>query len=118
MTQSTEGRLLNQDERSLLLYLEQCAVDHAGRMNILRVNDEDMTILKRWSSEGFIEFGRIVLANCATNGSNWVRLSDAAMEQAHAERKARALRMWRKRVYETTAEAAAAAAAAEKGDHK
>jgi hypothetical protein len=95
---------MNKTERSLLLYVETCAVDYGGRMNAERINTEDREILDRWKKAGFINYGRIIAADINSNGSLWVQLSDNAWELAHEERRARASRMWAKRRYTTTAE--------------
>lgn len=95
---------MTKDERSLLLYLETCAVDLAGRVHSEKMNDEDRAILTRWTKDGFVTHGRIIAADINRNGSLWVQLSEAAWEAAHKERRARAARMWEKRKYTTTAE--------------
>ena len=95
---------MNRAEKSLLLYIETCAVDSSGRMDTLKINAEDIAILNRWRDIGFIEYGRIASSYFSPKGSLWVKLSDDAFELAHQERKARAGRMWEKRRYATTAE--------------
>ena len=93
-------------ERSLLLYIESCATDLAGRMDQQRLNDGDRAILDRWGEEKFIQHGRIVIADHTRQGATWVRLSEEAILLAHAERRARMERMWKDRRYETTIEKA------------
>jgi hypothetical protein len=95
---------MNKTERSLLLYVETCAVDYGGRMNAERINTEDREILDRWKKAGFVNYGRIIEADINRNGSLWVQLSEEAWTVAHSERRARAERMWTKRRYTTTAE--------------
>lgn len=99
---------MTKDERSLLLYLESRAVDNAGRVDTLRMNHDDNKILERWTSTGFVESGRICFADVrgsqTRQESAWVKLSDEAFRLAHAERKARALRLWEARSYKTTAD--------------
>jgi hypothetical protein len=71
------------------------------------MNDDDMTIAKRWAKEGYIEFGRICAADVfksSNKSTHWVRLSEQAWADAHAERRARAERMWEKKWYHTTQE--------------
>ncbi len=97
---------MRHDELKLLLYLETRAVDHGGRVDTRRMNEAEMDIANRWNAEGFLEFGRIVYADCTPHGSHWVRLSDDAWQKVHAERKARARRVWAKRTFQTTAEKA------------
>jgi hypothetical protein len=92
-------------ERGLLLYFESCAVDFAGRVHGARMNGEDFEKAHEWSAEGFIDFGRIVMQDHNRDGGNFVKLSRSAMALAQAERRARADRMWKARVYKTTREA-------------
>lgn len=107
---------MTRDELSLLLYLESCAVDHSGRTDPRRMNDEDRDILARWTKDGYVESGRVCAAD---GGGGWVRLSGTAYLNAYAERRARADRLWESRNYETTAEkrkSNPAAPAATKGE--
>lgn len=77
------------DERSLLLYFENCAVDFTGRVDARRMSDVDYNIARRWHDSGFIRFGRIVSADHNPQGQHWCELSDEAWELAHEERRAR-----------------------------
>lgn len=99
---------MTRDELSLLLYLETCAVDFGGAVDARRMNKEDFDTAAQWAREGFIEFGRICAADIKTTGpqqrTQWVRLSDAAWTQAHAERRARFARVYAKRNWRTTKE--------------
>lgn len=99
---------MTKEELSLLLYLESCAVDYAGRVNSKRMNSEDFTIVGSWQTSGFVEFGRITFRDCNRDGDHWIRLSESAWMAARSERRARADRMWKKRSYKTTSEKAAA----------
>lgn len=91
---------MNQDERSLLLYLETCLVDHAGKVKSVHMNADDFDITERWEAEEFIEFGRLPSGEIYAAGkksshvaTNWVRFSDDAWRLAHAERRARSERI-------------------------
>lgn len=95
---------MSKDERSLLLFLESCAVDKHGRVNQVHMNKLDFEIAERWNDEGFIEFGRICFDNVSSNGAFWCHLSEHAYALASSERKARAERCWLKRNYKTTKE--------------
>jgi len=95
---------MTKDERSLLLFLESCAVDQGGSVKSVHMNGADFEIAKRWNQEGFVKFGRIRSADLSRGGSHWCALSDEAWILAHAERKARAVRMWDKRQWKTTEE--------------
>lgn len=96
---------MTKDELSLLLYLEACAVDHGGKVEAIRMNEGDFDIAERWKRTGFIQFGRIFAdAIRKSRGravvTNWVVLSESAWQAAHAERRARALRMFEQRKHE------------------
>ena len=111
---------MTNNEKSLLLYLETCAVDHGGAVEGRRMNDEDFALAARWSVEGFITFERIRARDIkpdqqrvATHG---VSLSQAAWEAAHKERRARAVRMDAKRRWRTIAEKRAEDAAEGAGE--
>jgi len=92
---------MTSDERSLLLYLETRAVDHGGLVDIKHMNKEDMDIAKRWNEEEFIRFGRIK-AHSIITCTHWCELSEEAWNLAHAERKARFLRMMSKQTIDKT----------------
>lgn len=100
---------MNAQELNLLLYLETCAVDQAGRVDSRRVNDEEREIIRSWAGEGLLlGFGRISSDGVHRAGTQWVRLSDTAWAAAHAERRARAERLWQKRSWQSTDEKRAA----------
>lgn len=91
------------DERSLLLYVETCAVDYGGLVHCQRINSEDREILKRWDREGFLSFSRITLESLELlkdkHNTELVRLSEEAWALAHEERRARSVRMSNKSPY-------------------
>jgi hypothetical protein len=100
---------MTKDEKSLLLFFETCAVDHAGKVRTAHMNDDDRKIVERWTAEGFVRYGRVASEGCNEYGTHWCHLSDEAWALAHAERKARAARVWLKRTWRTTEEKRAAA---------
>lgn len=83
---------MNRSERSLLIFLETCAVDYCGRVLKARMNQEDEEIGQRWTDNGFIKSGRIASADHNAQGAHWVELSADAWTLAHQERRARATR--------------------------
>jgi len=93
---------MTKDERGLLLYLESRAVDYGGRVDQRMMNADDFKIAEKWDSENFISFGRIVFRNINSQGANWVKLSEEALDLAHEERKERAKRMWENRTWIST----------------
>lgn len=84
-------RQLSKDEISLLLYLETCLVDQAGRVGMEQMNKDDIEIAKRWNEEGFIKFGRILMTDIypGSNRTHFVNFSDEAWTLAHLYRKVR-----------------------------
>lgn len=92
-------------EKSLLLYLETCAVDQGGRLDQRRINDQDLKIMAEWQGDGFVETGRVASESITrSQGSFWVTLSDEAWKLAHRFREERAERMWHNRRWMTTDE--------------
>ena len=75
-------------ERSLLLYLETCAVDYDGRVCGARMNREDFEIAERWDRFGYVRFGRIEGGLAVVSQStHWCELSEVAWRDAHARRR-------------------------------
>lgn len=95
---------LTKDQRTLLLYLETCAVDHAGRVNGQHMNDDDFKQAAEWDRDGFVRFGRVASECITDHGGHWVEFTDESWAAAHAERRARADRIRARRTYRTTAE--------------
>lgn len=102
---------LSKDERSLLLFFETAAVDHAGALDMQHMNDDDRAIAARWNEEGFIQYGRIAMASlrAATtyrgqSRTHWVELSPEALALAQEERRARITRLAKTRTWKKTRE--------------
>ena len=95
---------MSKDERSLLLYLETCAVDHAGLVDIRHMNSDDIELANKWSDSGFIKFGRVAFHDINKGYSHWCQLSVDAWSLVNAERFARAARTFSKRTWRTTDE--------------
>jgi hypothetical protein len=101
---------MTKNERSLLLFFENCSVDKWGKIDVKHMNEEDNKIAEKWNKEGFIEFGRIAskyitgLDAKYSVSTHWCKLSDEAWKLAHAERKARGIRIWNQRDWKTTKE--------------
>lgn len=100
--------MMSRDQKSLLLFLEACAVDQGGAVNTAHMSKKDMGQAERWAKKGFIEWGRISMKHWRTpnqrSRSCWVRLSPEAWTAAHKERGERAERMWKVRSWKTTKE--------------
>ena len=95
---------LTREEQSLLLYIESCAVDCQGRLDIKKINESERQILAKWAESGLISWGRICSDDITPNGHQWVNLSDQAHVLAAKCRMERAKRNWTTRKYRTTAE--------------
>ena len=80
---------MTKDERSLLLFLETCAVDYGGKVDGRRINKEDIDTARKWNTDGFVKFGRIKFHDIAFHHTHWCELSDEAWAIAHEERRAR-----------------------------
>lgn len=103
----TAKTAMDRPELSLLLYLESCATDYGGRVNHKHLNTEDFIIVRRWTKQGFIRFGRIKFADVNRQGAHWVELSEDAISAAHAERRARLDHMLKTRRYRRSGESVA-----------
>lgn len=101
---------MTKDERSLLLFLETCAVDCGGLVDVKHINREDMALVKKWDESEFIRFGRVRFDDIErlrighTHYTHWCELSELAFTLAHEERRARAVRMGKKRTWVRTDE--------------
>lgn len=92
----------NKTERSLLLYLETCAVDDYGRVDARKINAEEMKIMDKWKKDGYIDYGRIKFKDIRASKPLWVVLSDDAWRDVHILREERAKRMWKNKKFSTT----------------
>jgi len=95
---------LTKDEKSLLLFLENAYVEHAGVYDPRCINDCDRAIMDRWKSDGIIDHGRVAFDDVTPKRAAWCKLSAATMDVAHKLRTERAERMWTARKWRTTAE--------------
>ncbi len=80
---------LTKQEISLLLYVETCCVDHDGKLDTTRINDEDRDILSKWNDLGYVYSGRLPIDIVQRDATMWVFMSNEAIGQAATERKAR-----------------------------
>ncbi len=90
------------DERTrLLLYLESCAVDHGGLVDVTKLTDPDMFQAIAWNEGGLIGFGRVKLTEPPDGiPTHWVELSERCWAMAHRLRKETAERAIRDRTWE------------------
>ena len=96
---------MTKDERSLLLFLETCAVDYGGKIDARHMNKDDFRIAESWDRSGYLKFGRICykdIPSSVTAKTHWVELSEDAWKDAHAERRARFDRIESKRTWNRT----------------
>lgn len=86
----------DRNSQSLLVYLETCAVNNGGLVIGARMNEDDFNLVEQWKNNGFIQFGRIAMADIPTDTrtphDHWVVLSEKAWQMAHQFRIARAER--------------------------
>jgi hypothetical protein len=95
---------MTKEEKSLLLFLETCAVDSGGEVDSRHMNADDFKTAEKWKKSGYILFGRICSVDISNNKTNWVELSDCAWSDAHKERKERFSRINSKRTWKKTEE--------------
>jgi len=86
-------------EKSILLYAEDCLVNNLGRMVAIKMNEEDFVNLKRMQEEGLLHYGRLPWKeierlkkyfNSLTLPSYYVAFTDEAYTLAFAMRRERA----------------------------
>ncbi len=93
---------LTRDQKSLLLYLESRATDHAGKLKSEQLNDADRANLDAWNKTGLVKSGRIAHKDLINDGCHlWAELSDNAWWLAHSLRRAKAKRLWDSRSWST-----------------
>lgn len=88
---------LTKDQKSLLLYFESCTVDYGGKVDLRRMNEDEIYIAKQWDKQDFIQFGRIKFSDIVGHNTHYVFLSENAWNLAHEERRARFNRLNEKR---------------------
>lgn len=89
---------MSREQRSLLLYLETCAVDACGIVDTVRMNAADFDIAKAWHRDGFIKFVRLLSRYLPeprreSYPSHVVELTNESFACAALERRNRAGRM-------------------------
>lgn len=85
---------MTHDQKSCLLYLETCAVDHGGLVEGQRMNREDHDAAKVFQAAGLVELHRIpsfLLDHTGRPYTHWCRLTDAGFTLAHTLRQQRAM---------------------------
>jgi hypothetical protein len=97
---------LTPKQKSLLLYLETCAVDYGGEVDGARFDKSHFEQAEAWNKQGFILFGRIAKKTPTQSGRGfWCALSDHAWTLAHQERHRRFKSKFAHRAWLTTGEA-------------
>jgi hypothetical protein len=100
-----ELRDLSREERSLLLFVETCAVDHAGAMSSKHLSSDDQKLLDRWNETGFVQSGRICFKDAERiKRGQWCELSEDAWLLSRQERRERAERLLSSRRWHRTVE--------------
>jgi len=82
---------ITRDQRSILLYVETCAVDHGGLLEGIRMNADDHTAMAQLQHAGILKHGRVpgrLLGTFQRNVTHWCDLTDAGWELAHQLRRA------------------------------
>lgn len=84
---------LTAKELNLLLYLEHCLVDQFGRLEAIRMNQDDWDVVEKMKDHITIIRGMSPTVNGKHYTHRIIKYDDVAWEMTHAERKARAKRM-------------------------
>lgn len=94
---------MTKDERSLLLYFEDCMVNRMGCVQPVHMNEGDFEIAERWHRDKFVSFVRCPYAFIRKDNPNrraggdythLVLLSDGAWKVAHQLREDRGNRQF------------------------
>ncbi|WP_323120020.1 hypothetical protein [Burkholderia alba] len=109
---------LTKTEHSIILYAESCSVEYGGLLEGMRMNDDDLTALRKFADAGILAFGRVPakllgpLSDFGGKPTHWITFTDEAWQLAHALRRQRAARgsASRTKVDEALAERATEAA--------
>ena len=85
---------MNRTEKSILLYVETCCVDHGGLLEAQRMNKDDMDALTRLADADQLTWGRIPArflpaANQQRKPTHWARLTSQGWTLAHRLRRER-----------------------------
>ncbi len=96
--------LKDKRQRSLLAYLETCAVDKGGRVNQKCMSESEVKQADLWHQAGFIRFGRISSDDVTRDGCYWVELTDLSWRQAARIRMERGKASASSRTFKTTNE--------------
>lgn len=89
---------------SLLLFLEDAAVNKGGRVKSVCMNSLDFDRAMQWNRSGLILFGRIASQDVSKDGSHWVELTDESWKLAGELRMERGMRLAKRRTFQTTEE--------------
>lgn len=102
---------MSKDERSLLLFIESCAVETGGLVDERHMNGVDRIIVDSWVEDKSIEYGRLSFSSIEKLQSAgtkkytaWVKLSVEAWQRAHEERCNRFVRLYTSKTWQTTDE--------------
>ena len=84
---------LTSRELNTLLYLEDCLVNQGGRLEMMRMNQDDWDVIEKMADHITV----IRLASPLVSGKKYshgvTKYDDYAWELSHKERKTRAMRM-------------------------
>lgn len=84
---------LSKDEKSILVYVECCAVDAGGLLEGQRMNAADHEALRKFKAAGLLDYGRVparLLGTGARNWTHWCDLNAVGWSLASELRKLRA----------------------------
>ena len=87
---------MTKDEKSLLLYLETCAVDFGGLVDPRHMNAEDFEATRAWNESGYLQFGRVFFKEIKGDRGYWVVFGETAWKDVAKFRRERSDRMRKK----------------------
>lgn len=82
--------------RRLLLYLEECAYLTGGAFSTEELSENARKTLEQWQKDHFIQCSQIRRGHALVYGGYRVKLSDAAIAEAHKHRASLIASRWKK----------------------
>jgi len=90
---------LDEEDLSLLLFLETCLVDGNGKVDTQYMSEDDFKRAEVMQDAGIIKFGRIKSKSIIDRKTHFTEFSDEAWAFAHKARRQRSDRMLSKITY-------------------
>lgn len=81
--------ILTKEEKSLLLYVEDCCVNKSGYLENEKMSGSEIKTLEKWNEDGFIYFRRLKSHEMIYKKTHVTKLSNKAWDLAYLCRRDR-----------------------------